>query len=42
MKDGKIVEQGLVADVMKNPQQAYTQKLLDSAPQLVREHLAQV
>ncbi len=42
MKDGKIVEQGLVDDVMKNPQQAYTQKLLDSAPRLVREHLAGV
>ncbi len=42
MKDGKIVEQGLVGDVMKNPQQAYTQKLLDSAPRLVREHLAGV
>ncbi len=40
MKEGKIVEQGLVADIMKNPQQAYTQKLLASAPKLVRDHIA--
>jgi peptide/nickel transport system ATP-binding protein len=42
MKDGKIVEQGLVGNVMKNPQHDYTQKLLNSAPKLVREHLASV
>jgi len=34
MKEGKIVEQGLVSDVMHNPQNAYTQKLLLSAPKL--------
>lgn len=42
MKEGKIVEQGLVRDVIRNPQQAYTKKLLGSAPKLVREHLANV
>jgi peptide/nickel transport system ATP-binding protein len=34
MKEGKIVEQGLVSDVMHKPQNAYTQKLLLSAPKL--------
>jgi len=34
MKEGKIVEQGSVVDVMKNPQHAYTKKLLASAPKL--------
>jgi peptide/nickel transport system ATP-binding protein len=34
MKDGKIVEQGLVSDVMGNPQHSYTQKLLEAAPKL--------
>ncbi len=34
MKEGKIVEQGLVEDVMENPQHPYTQKLLRSAPKL--------
>ncbi len=34
MKDGKIVEQGLVKDVMENPQHRYTQKLLEAAPKL--------
>ncbi|PHS34577.1 MAG: ABC transporter ATP-binding protein [Sulfurovum sp.] len=34
MKEGKIVEQGLVSDVMQNPQHEYTQKLLLSAPKL--------
>ena len=34
MKEGLIVEQGLVDDVMKNPQHTYTKKLLDSAPTL--------
>ena len=37
MKEGKIVEQGNVQDVMQNPQHTYTQKLLNSAPQLVQE-----
>jgi peptide/nickel transport system ATP-binding protein len=34
MKDGRIVEQGDVDEVMKNPQNAYTKKLLNSAPKL--------
>ena len=34
MKDGKIVEQGLVEDVMENPQHSYTQKLLEAVPKL--------
>ena len=34
MKEGKIVEQGSVTDVMEDPQHAYTQRLLASAPQL--------
>ncbi|UPT77740.1 dipeptide ABC transporter ATP-binding protein [Sulfurovum sp. XGS-02] len=35
MKEGKIVEQGLVEDVMENPRHPYTQTLLDSAPKLM-------
>lgn len=35
MKEGKIVEQGLVEDVMEDPQHLYTQKLLASAPKLM-------
>lgn len=38
MKEGKIVEQGLVEDVMDNPQHPYTQKLLASAPKIKREN----
>ena len=34
MKDGKVVEQGLTRDVCGNPQQAYTQKLLQAVPRL--------
>ncbi|PHS42165.1 MAG: ABC transporter ATP-binding protein [Sulfurovum sp.] len=34
MKEGKIVEQGLVEDVMGNPQHSYTQQLLEAAPKL--------
>ncbi|MCF6190214.1 MAG: dipeptide ABC transporter ATP-binding protein [Cocleimonas sp.] len=34
MKAGKIVEQGLTTDVCGNPQQAYTQKLLEAVPRL--------
>jgi len=34
MKAGKIVEQGLTADVCGNPQQAYTKKLLEAVPRL--------
>ncbi len=39
MQQGKIVEQGTVQAVMKNPQHEYTQKLLSSAPKLIRESL---
>ena len=39
MKEGKIVEQGDVEQVMKKPQHQYTQTLLNSAPKLVREGL---
>jgi peptide/nickel transport system ATP-binding protein len=35
MKAGKIVEQGLTNDVCTNPQESYTQKLLESVPRLV-------
>ncbi|HEY9190833.1 MAG TPA: dipeptide ABC transporter ATP-binding protein [Sulfurovum sp.] len=35
MKKGKIVEQGLVKEVMEDPQHPYTQKLLASAPKLL-------
>ena len=34
MKEGKIVEQGSVENVMNHPQHPYTQKLLESAPKL--------
>ncbi|HHL18597.1 MAG TPA: ABC transporter ATP-binding protein [Thiothrix sp.] len=42
MKEGKIIEQGLVNEVMKNPQQDYTQTLLASAPALVKEHISKI
>jgi len=32
MQHGKIVEQGLAADILTNPQQAYTRQLLEAAP----------
>jgi len=35
MKAGKIIEQGLTNDVCTNPQQPYTQKLLEAVPRLV-------
>ncbi len=34
MKEGKIVEQGSVVDVMENPQEEYTRTLLAAAPKL--------
>jgi peptide/nickel transport system ATP-binding protein len=34
MKDGRIVEEGLVDDVLHRPQQAYTQRLIESLPTL--------
>ncbi len=34
MKDGKVVEQGVTRNVCGNPQQAYTQKLLEAVPRL--------
>jgi len=37
MKEGKIVEQGLVEDVMQSPKHPYTQRLLASAPKLMKE-----
>ena len=35
MKEGKIVEQGLVDEVMNAPKEEYTKQLLASAPQLI-------
>ncbi len=37
MRNGKIVEQGTVEEVMRNPQQEYTQQLLNSAPELIKK-----
>ncbi|MEA1988673.1 MAG: dipeptide ABC transporter ATP-binding protein [Pseudomonadota bacterium] len=37
MQNGKVVEQGSVEDIMHNPQHEYTQKLLNSAPELIRK-----
>ncbi|KUJ75248.1 ABC transporter ATP-binding protein [Thiomicrospira sp. XS5] len=37
MKEGQIVEQGPVEDIMLNPQHDYTRKLLDSAPELIKQ-----
>ncbi len=37
MKEGQIVEQGPVEDIMLNPQHDYTRKLLDSAPKLIKQ-----
>ena len=34
MKDGKVVEQGVTRNVCGNPQQAYTQKLLEAVPRI--------
>ena len=38
MKAGKIVEMGVVEKVMGEPKDAYTQKLLASAPQLITKY----
>ena len=40
MEDGKIIEQGLTEEVFRNPQQALTQKLLQSPFNLVERHLS--
>lgn len=40
MQTGRIVEQGSVETIMRSPQHPYTQQLLASAPQLVRDALA--
>ncbi len=37
MKEGQIVEQGPVEDIMLNPQHEYTRQLLDSAPELIKQ-----
>ncbi|MDX1352946.1 MAG: ABC transporter ATP-binding protein, partial [Thiomicrorhabdus sp.] len=37
MQNGKVVEQGTVEQIMHNPQQEYTQQLLNSAPELIRK-----
>ena len=37
MRRGKIVEQGLVRDIMQNPKQDYTKELLNSAPKLINK-----
>lgn len=34
MKRGQIVEQGLTEDILRKPQHAYTQQLLDACPQI--------
>jgi len=38
MKEGKIVEQGSVVNVMENPQHVYTQTLLESAPKILNKN----
>lgn len=40
MQNGKLVEQGSVAEVMQNPQQDYTKQLLASAPELIRKSMS--
>ncbi len=39
LRHGEIVEQGTAAEVLKNPQHAYTKLLLASAPSLSQERL---
>ncbi len=41
MQEGKIVEQGTVEKVLFSPQHPYTQKLLASAPELVRRAMVE-
>ncbi|QGQ20082.1 dipeptide ABC transporter ATP-binding protein [Cellulomonas sp. JZ18] len=36
MKDGRVVDQGPALEVFRNPQHAYTQRLLDAVPHLGR------
>jgi ABC-type dipeptide/oligopeptide/nickel transport system ATPase component len=38
MYKGKIIEQGSVAEVLTQPKQAYTQKLLAAVPVLKMDH----
>ncbi len=38
MYQGKIIEQGSVAEVLIRPKQAYTQKLLAAVPVLKMDH----
>ena len=39
MREGIVVEQGKIEDVMNNPQHEYTQKLLKSAPKINKERI---
>jgi len=39
MKEGRIVEQGRVEQVMRFPKHEYTQALLNSAPKLLRQEM---
>jgi len=41
MQSGKLVEQGSVEQIMRNPQQEYTKQLLNSAPELIRKVMKQ-
>ncbi|MCK5725908.1 MAG: ABC transporter ATP-binding protein [Thiotrichaceae bacterium] len=42
MKEGKIVEQGSLNKVVLNPQHAYTQQLLNSAPKMTRDYIKSI
>ena len=37
LKDGRMMEYGKAKDVLENPQNAYTRKLLSAVPRLRRE-----
>ena len=41
MQNGQLVEQGTTADVLKNPQHAYTQQLLASVPENLAKSVAE-